>query len=183
MIHFSSFRFQPVIPLSAGYEVFDFTGGYDPERDLKSPFGIGRYNEDRRGMYDASLFQAAEGPRTIHMGIDIGSPVGTPVHAFFEGEIFLIGNNDSPGDYGYTLITKHSLGGEDLYALFGHLAERSVKNTAPGRKFRAGDVIAWVGDRHENGGWNPHGRLVRRHCGGEACEQDHDVRRWPRHGE
>lgn len=156
MIDFSRFTYSPVIDLPPTYEVFDFTGGYDPARDLKGEFGIGRYNEDRRGMYETALFKSGEAPRTIHVGIDIGAPVGTPVKAFFGGEIFLVGNNAAEGDYGHTVITRHVLGGQELFALHGHLGAASIALRAPGSKFSAGEVIAWVGDRHENGGWNPH---------------------------
>jgi murein DD-endopeptidase MepM/ murein hydrolase activator NlpD len=156
MIDFSRFEFHPVIELPPGYEVYDFTRGYDPNRALASPYGIGRYDEDRRGMYDAALFRGPEGARTVHMGIDIGAPLGTAVHAFFAGEIFLVGNNEAEGDYGYTVITRHVLGAAELYALHGHLSARSVEGKAPGRKLEAGEILGWLGDRHENGGWNPH---------------------------
>jgi murein DD-endopeptidase MepM/ murein hydrolase activator NlpD len=156
MIHFSNYTFHPVIQLPAGYEVFDFTTGYDPFRALKSPFGIGRYNEKRMGMYSSELFKAPEGTRNIHMGIDIGAPVGTSIFSFASGEIFLTGYNGAEGDYGYTLITKHSFAGVDLYALYGHLAKASVENKIPGQKINSGEIIAWVGNKHENGGWNPH---------------------------
>lgn len=156
MIDFSLYRFHPVVKLPPDYEVYDFTQGYDPKRSLSSAFGIGRYNEERRGMYTNELFQEANGPRTIHMGIDIAAPVGFSVHAFYAGEIFLVGNNDAPGDYGHTVITKHELGNEVLYALHGHLAKKSIEARGPGQKFSAGEIIGWIGDRHENGGWNPH---------------------------
>lgn len=156
MIDYTKFRFHPVITLPADYEVYDFTENYDPARALKSTHGIGRYNENRRGMYNDSIFQNPEGARTIHMGIDIGAPVGTPVHAFYAGEIFLFAYNEAKGDYGYTLITRHELGGSPLFALHGHLSARSVAGKERSQKFQAGEVIAWVGDRHENGGWNPH---------------------------
>jgi murein DD-endopeptidase MepM/ murein hydrolase activator NlpD len=158
MIDFSAFRFYPVIRLPAQYEVFDFTQGYDPARSLASGFGIGRYDENRRGMYNSELFRdgPAESARTIHVGIDIAAPAGFPVQAFFAGEIFLTGYNGADGDYGYTVITRHELGGEPLYALHGHLSRRSVEENAPGRIFAAGETIAWLGERHENGGWNPH---------------------------
>lgn len=153
MIDFGKYRFHPAIHLPAGYEVHDFTKGYDPGRALKSPFGVGRYNEKRKGMYVAEIFA---GTRDIHMGIDIAAPVGTEIHAFYDGAYFLLGNNPSPGDYGYTLITKHALDGVELYALHGHLSERSISGKEAGQKILRGEVIAWVGDRHENGGWNPH---------------------------
>lgn len=153
MIDFSAYRFHPIIHLPEVYEVFDFSGGYDPERTLASSFGIGRYNEKRKGMYTTELFG---GLRDIHVGIDIAAPVGTEVHSFFEGEIFLFANNATEGDYGHTLITKHELDGEDIYALYGHLSAPSLEGKQEGQTFGAGDIIAWVGDKHENGGWNPH---------------------------
>jgi murein DD-endopeptidase MepM/ murein hydrolase activator NlpD len=156
MIDFKRFQFHPVISLPPGYDVYDFAEGYNPNRTLASAYGVGKYDEDRRGMYETALFQGKDGPRTIHMGIDIGAPVGEPVHAFFDGEIFLTAYNGSEGDYGHTVITRHYLDGEELYALHGHLSEKSTRERKPGMKFNAGDVIAWVGNRQENGGWNPH---------------------------
>ncbi len=156
MIDFSSYQFHPVIKLPPEYEVYDFTQGYDPERQLISKFGVGRYDEDRRGMYNTDLFLSGSEARTVHMGIDVGAPVGTVVHAFFAGEVFLFAYNRTEGDYGYTLITRHEIGNTRLYALHGHLSKSSVKGKERGLRFSAGDTIAWVGDRHENGGWNPH---------------------------
>lgn len=146
--------FHPVIHLPADYEVYDFSGSYNPNRFLSSPFGIGRYNEKRPGMYKEEIF--IKDRRDIHMGIDIGCPVGTPVHAFADGEIFLFAYNPAPGDYGNTVITKHQVEGRALYALHGHLSGKSLEEKFAGQKIRAGETIAWVGDKHENGGWNPH---------------------------
>lgn len=153
MIDFAKFQFHPVIPLPPDYEIYDFTGGYDPNRKRSSPYGIGKYNEQRKGMYLTAIFG---GVRDVHMGIDIAAPVGTPVHAFHEGEIFLLGNNPQPGDYGYTIITLHHLDGVPLYVLHGHLSAKSIAGKKPGDRFAKGEVIAWIGDREENGGWNPH---------------------------
>src|SRR5690606_29305259 len=73
-IDFSKHSFSPVIDLPPDYEVYDFTSGYDADRPRSSPFGIGRYDEKRPGMYGSEIFA---GQRDIHMGIDIGAPVGT----------------------------------------------------------------------------------------------------------
>ncbi len=146
--------YHPVIFLPENYEIYDFSESYDPNRKLQSPFGVGRYNEKRPGMYKDKIFQADQ--RDIHIGIDIGAPIHTPIHAFTDGEIFLTGYNSAPGDYGYTLITRQQVAGEILYALYGHLSAASIQEKKPGQKIQAGEVIAWVGDKHENGGWNPH---------------------------
>lgn len=153
MLNTQGLTFSPVIDLPASYEVYDFTRGYDPKRSMLSEYGIGRYNEERQGMYTTELFA---GERNIHMGIDVAAPVGTPVRSFFEGEVYLFAYNAAPGDYGHTLITKHVLNGTEVYALYGHLSAASTRDKTVGSKVRSGDVIAWVGDKHENGGWNPH---------------------------
>jgi hypothetical protein len=78
------------------------------------------------------------------------------VHAFADGEVFLFAYNPAAGDFGYTLITRHELEGRPIYALHGHLAARSIEGRKEGQAVGRGEVIAWVGDKHENGGWNPH---------------------------
>ena len=52
------------------------TGVYEPS---KSEYDIGRYDENRPGVYNTKLF---EGTRTLHVGIDIGAPVNTPCMSF-----------------------------------------------------------------------------------------------------
>lgn len=146
--------FHPVIFLSEDYEIYDFSTGYDPDRDLRSAYGIGKYAEDRPGMYKGDHFE--QEARTIHMGIDIAAPTHTPIYAFDDGEIFLFGINALPFDYGPTVITKHTLQNKTIYALFGHLTEDSLHDKKPGQKISKGEEIARVGTKSENGGWNPH---------------------------
>lgn len=153
MINFNQYEFHPVIHLPAEYEVYDFSKGYDENRLLEHLYGIGKYNEKRVNMYKGPLY---EDQRDIHIGIDIGAPVGTPVHAFYDGEVFLFDYNAKPLDYGFTLITKHTLDGVDLYVLHGHLNKKSIESKSIGQKISKGEVIAWIGDKSENGGWNPH---------------------------
>ena len=153
MINFKNHKFHFVIDLPKDYEVYDFTKGYDENRILKFPYGVGKYNEKRKNMYSGPLY---EDLRDIHMGIDIGAPVGTPVHAFSDGEIFMVNYNSMPLDYGYTIITKHRLDNTDFYVLHGHLSKKSIDGKKPGQIIKAGEVIAWLGDKSENGGWNPH---------------------------
>jgi murein DD-endopeptidase MepM/ murein hydrolase activator NlpD len=175
---FASFSYSPVIDLPSDYEVYDFSAGYDSERELRSAFGIGRYNERRPGMYVSELFRVTQSDapssastnhstpheadqsslnvRDIHVGIDIAAPVGTPVRAFFDGCIYLVGINPAEGDYGGTMITEHRLGDRVVWALHGHLSHASVARWETGKAFSQGEVLGWVGERHENGGWNPH---------------------------
>lgn len=151
-------RFHPIVRLPSepgAVAVFDFTEGYDPNR-ARPAYGIGRYDEKRPGMYGAKLFSSADGARDVHMGIDLGAPAGTEVFAFDDGEIFLFGENPADGDYGPTLVTRHSLDGRPLWVLLGHLSRRSLEGKRVGARFARGDVLGWIGERDENGGWNPH---------------------------
>jgi murein DD-endopeptidase MepM/ murein hydrolase activator NlpD len=108
-------------------------------------------------MYTTELFNPADqNARDIHIGIDIAAPVNTPVHSFYDGEIFLFGYNAAAGDYGHTLILKYLLDGTELYALYGHLSAKSTEGKSIGQKVKSGEIIAWLGAKHENGGWNPH---------------------------
>lgn len=152
-IDFRKFRFHSVIELPPDYEVFDFEHNPEALRTSDSPYAIGRYNE-KRAIYTTELFR--DGARCIHVGIDIGAPVGTPCRAFFDGTIFRQGYNPAAGDYGYTIITRHELDGVELFALWGHLSKSSIALRNVDDAFRAGDVIAYLGDDSENGGWNPH---------------------------
>lgn len=153
MIDFAKYQFHPVVNLPRDYEVYDFTQGYDRDRLRSSPYGVGKYNEKRKNMYTTELFA---GVRDIHLGIDLAAPVGTPVHAFSDGTIFMFDYLKAEGDYGHTVITKHLFDGVELYALHGHLNARSIQNKVIGQTVSRGEVIAWLGDTHENGGWNPH---------------------------
>lgn len=156
---------SPVVP-RGDFEVFDFTSGYDSKRKLKFDFGLGRYDEDRVGMYNADFFKSGDpvAKRTIHMGLDLGAPAGTPVFspvaATLSGTNFL----DREGDYGGTIVLEcvppKELNCPPLYMLFGHLAKDSLRHVQSvgglSGEIRAGDLIGWLGEPFENGGWNPH---------------------------
>lgn len=145
-------RFHPVVVLPAVYDVLDLSGGESVRRSL---FSVGRYDEDRV-IYQQALFLGGEEPRTVHVGIDIGGPAGVAVHAFADGEVVRVGDHRAPGDYGPTIVTAHVIDGEPLYVLHGHLSRRSLEHSPVGRRLRAGDVLGWLGEEHENGGWPPH---------------------------
>lgn len=158
-------RFHPVVVLPSDYDVLDLTGA--TWSDPKSRWSIGRYDEDRN-IYGQALFAGA---RTVHVGVDIGGPEGTAVHAFAAGEVVRAGVNPADGDYGPTLVTAHEIDGEPLFVLLGHLSSRSLARSPVGRCFEAGDVLGWLGDEHENGGWPPHVHVQL----ANACPDSHDL--------
>ena len=149
----SHISFENIIDLPDNVYVHDFESN-NKFQDTSDSFSIGRYNEKRPNMYEGDLFEKTN--RFIHMGIDIGAPVGTPVKSFYDGEIFLFKYNDQKLDYGYTIITKHQIKGQNIYALYGHLSNSSLKDKKIGQKIYSGEVIAHLGSEEENGGWPSH---------------------------
>jgi len=111
---FAGLLFHPVIKeLAPGnYLVRDFTNGMDSVAELETTgyaYDVGRYNERRRAMYTTELFgeldpwaaKESAAARDIHIGLDIGGPAGTPVHAFAPGAVHSAGYNPAKGDYGH----------------------------------------------------------------------------------
>lgn len=144
--------FHPVVKLPASYEVLDFS---DPTRlpRPEGPYTIGRYGEKRPGLYAQALFA---GERIYHVGIDIGAPAGTAIHAFAACRLYAFADHTQAGDYGPTLITEQEIEGEMIYALFGHLSRASLAHKKVGQTFAPGAVLGFMGSEEENGGWPPH---------------------------
>ncbi|HEX9564327.1 MAG TPA: aminotransferase class III-fold pyridoxal phosphate-dependent enzyme [Gemmatimonadaceae bacterium] len=123
--------------------------------------GIGRYDEVR-AIYTTDLFsvEGNDGPewRTVHLGIDVGAPGGTAIHAPVGGIVHSVRDNDAPGDYGPTVVLEHPAQDDRpvFWTLFGHLSRESLTRLSPGAVVKAGDLLGWLGDREVNGGWWPH---------------------------
>lgn len=160
---------SPPLLFSGPHEKPDFTQGYDPQRVVAERFSWGRYDEDRRGMYTSPLFvlgtqASVRSPsadptttpqvRSLHMGVDLGAPAGTAVFAPLAGRVWGVADRNGEGDYGGVVILEVKLFDEDLWLLLGHLSRhRAVKS---GERVECGQLLGWLGERNENGGWNPH---------------------------
>jgi 4-aminobutyrate aminotransferase-like enzyme/Ser/Thr protein kinase RdoA (MazF antagonist) len=120
----------------------------------------GGYGEARM-LYTSPLF-AADGAapgerRTVHLGVDLFTEAGTPVHAPLQGTVFATAFNRASLDYGGVVILEHK--GPDalpFYSLYGHLSKKSLKGLRRGQRIAAGKRFAWLGEPKENGGWTPH---------------------------
>lgn len=125
--------------------------------DNEAPdYNIGRYDEDRKGLYISEIFeQESTGARTVHVGIDLGGPIGTEVHSFADGVVHSVGYNPEMGDYGNVIVIEHAIpsNGRKVWALYGHLDDSSTRGKYSGQKVQKGQVIGRLGDIHENGGW------------------------------
>ena len=128
------------------------------KRKEKPKYSVGRYDENRVNMYSSEMYGKEKFPRTVHVGIDLGGPVGTKVHAFADGIVEHAGLNDALGDYGHVIVIKHQIYKTHnetipVWALYGHLDAQSIARKRNGLKVKRGDVLGRIGDVHENGGW------------------------------
>jgi murein DD-endopeptidase MepM/ murein hydrolase activator NlpD len=142
------------------YIIRDFTtvpmGKQQPLQETWFKFDVGKYDERRVGMYTTDLFGTQGNQRDIHIGLDVGGPVGTAVHAIHSGKIHSVGYNPADGDYGHVIVTEHTLANRKVWALHGHLSASSSSKWRAGDDVQRGDVIGWLGAPEENGGWPPH---------------------------
>ena len=92
------------------------------------------------------------GTKTFHKGIDISTPVGTPIVAPADG---IVAAKARKGGYGNFLIIKHKFGYTTRY---GHLQRFNVKK---GQLIKRGDVIAYVGSSGKSTGPHLHYEVSR----------------------
>jgi len=120
-------------------------------------YDVGRYDENRIGMYTSSLFDEKidENRRTLHVGVDIGGPEGVKVYSFTDGVIHSVGYNEAIGDYGHVIVIEYQISETSrCWALYGHLDARSIQGKSSGQKIKKGEVIGRIGNAIENGGWS-----------------------------
>ena len=94
--------------------------------------------------------------RNIHLGVDLWCAAETPVLAAFDGVVHSFQNNTNHGDYGPTLIIKHSIKDVIFYTLYGHLSEASIGGLVKNTTISKGQVIGFLGDAEVNGDYAPH---------------------------
>lgn len=121
------------------------------------PYGLGAYGE-KRSVYATDQFADSASPerRTLHLGIDVFAPAMTAVHAPLPGRVAFVTYNADPLDYGHTLILEHEAEGHRFHTLYGHLAGTLPGLLRVGDSVSPGQLIAHLGDWHENGGWAAH---------------------------
>lgn len=95
----------------------------------------------KKGVYISSGYGYRVHPITkkwsMHRGVDIAAPIGTPIYAITDGQVTMARRNGSAGN---EIRIKHGNGIESRYL---HIDKRTVK---VGDKVRAGQLIGTVGD-------------------------------------
>ncbi len=108
--------------------------------------------------------------RTIHLGIDLFAPAGSPVYAPLAGTLHAFADNAAAQDYGPVIVLAHRIdknlagladlpgleGIDTFYTLYGHLSRESLAGLSVGQTIAAGAPFATLGSTEVNGGWPPH---------------------------
>lgn len=144
----------------------------DERQRRGADYAIGRYLEPRV-LYQSAQFGTQAAPyerRTVHLGLDLFAPAGTPVRAVAAGTVHAVANIDLPLDYGTLVVLRHEpTDAAPFFTLYGHLATFAQEHVgvmgssmprlpAPplGAAVAVGQVIGYLGEPAENGGWPPH---------------------------
>jgi murein DD-endopeptidase MepM/ murein hydrolase activator NlpD len=114
---------------------------------------------EHRGIYERSDYfnqENADTERSIHLGLDLWIEAKSPIYAPLNGVVHSFNNNTNYGDYGPTIILKHSLENFEFYTLYGHLSLESLEELKIGVEMKQGDEIATLGAAAVNGDYPPH---------------------------
>jgi len=118
--------------------------------------GLGGYLENRVIYRRSALFAGPEANRSIHLGVDIWAPAGTPVLVPLAAQVHSWQDNARFGDYGPTIILEHALPNLRFYTLYGHLSQQSLEHLRAGDTLEKGQTLGAIGSFPENGDWPPH---------------------------
>jgi len=141
-------------PIDSSDALGDYLRGQLQNRE--KTFAYGGYGEYRVFYQQFTQYKEQEEPRCVHLGADVWAPAGTPLFAPLPGRVHSLAINDSPGDYGGTVILEHQWRGLQFYTLYGHLDHTSVRESTAGQDVEADSLLGQLGDERENGGWPPH---------------------------
>lgn len=91
------------------------------------------------------------GQKTMHKGIDVAAPMGTPIYAPADGVIIFSGAKSGFGNF---VMIAHGYG---VVSRFGHNAQNMVE---PGQKVKKGEQIATVGNTGRSTGPHLHYEIL-----------------------
>ena len=142
--------------ISVSNNLDSFINDFIQERKAKVAFG--GYLE-KRSLYKRSTYfknESKENERNIHLGVDLWCNAFTPVFAPLDATVHSFNNNTNFGDYGPTIILKHSINNVEFYTLYGHLSTDSISNLYVGKTIKKDEKIGVLGTADVNGDYPPH---------------------------
>lgn len=157
---FPVFKGKPIFVPFALNQLYDL---HPPEPFHNYVFGqlkeheipYGGYMENREVYQQSPVFQENGRARSLHLGVDFWAPVGTAIHCPLDGVVVGKKDNTGMGNYGGTVIVKHSTTDIIFYSLYGHMEINSIPFNA-GDKIKGGEIIGQLGGLQSNGYWPPH---------------------------
>ncbi len=85
---------------------------------------LAHYRQIYTVMWGGSYFGGRDFGFGSHQGVDIASPIGTPISAIGSGEVVLA---QEKGEWGKVVVIKHLWKGIELHSVYAHLDEILVK--------------------------------------------------------
>ncbi|OAK53800.1 peptidoglycan DD-metalloendopeptidase family protein [Rhodococcoides kyotonense] len=89
---------------------------------------------------------------TMHNGMDLAAPVGTPIYAYADGTVTQAGPATG---FGMWIVLEHNIGGQIVSTVYGHMFPDGVLVT-PGQHVTTGQHIANVGNNGQSTGAHLH---------------------------
>ena len=153
-------RADPVVCATAKGDTAAADAAYTSQaRALGFAVGIGAWGE-HRAIYTTDAFASlliSGARRDVHLGLDLFVDAGTALHTPLDATVVATADCNQPQDYGGVLLLEHRTDdGTPFRTLWGHLAPPSIAHWRTGDAVRAGQVVATLGSRADNGGWVPH---------------------------
>ncbi len=120
----------------------------------KAGYTLGGYLEDRRVAWSGSYLNDEA---ALHVAIDVNLPAQTAIS--LAQDATLVHTQHDPGQNGgwggVAIFKLDQPVGSISHVLYAHLARGSVRHTI-GTHIKVGEVVAHLGEEHENGGWYEH---------------------------
>ncbi len=91
-------------------------------------------------------------PNKWHTGEDVPALASAPVYSPANG---IVKHTKNRTGYGNVIIIEHLAGSEYVCSLMGHLRSRDLQ-VSVGQTVTIGDLLGYLGDSSENGGWVSH---------------------------
>ncbi|WP_452228117.1 peptidoglycan DD-metalloendopeptidase family protein [Lacinutrix sp. MEBiC02404] len=114
---------------------------------------------EHRNLYKRSAYfnqEKKDEERNMHLGLDLWIEAGANIYTPLDATVHSFKNNTNFGDYGPTIILKHSIKEVEFFTLYGHLSVASITNLKVGKTFKAGETVATLGEAKVNGDYAPH---------------------------
>ncbi len=127
-----------------------------PIKPVEAAADTWQYALNRAWEVDPIFQWASQWNGRYHLGEDVEAPAGTPVYALAEGTVKFTGNFPSYQNWGGLILIEHKEpSGAKSVAAYGHLKANDFKVGA-GDTVDRGQLIGYIANRDNNGGWKEH---------------------------